>query len=156
MMSRKYWVATALATVCAAALWAQGLVVCKACGKEAKPGATVCAHCSAQLPVQKAAEPAAAEPPAEPAGAKDAEIGRAAAAVVEGRGERVTPIPARDDLPGVLIWPGVHSSTAEAYGRLFTELIAEGIPAHVAEGIVRESAIADIRESGFSVKEVAA
>ena len=38
------------------------------------------------------------------------------AAIVEGRGERVTPIPARDDLYGVLIWPGVHSSTAEAYG----------------------------------------
>jgi 4-diphosphocytidyl-2-C-methyl-D-erythritol kinase len=38
------------------------------------------------------------------------------AAIVEGRGERVTPIPARDDLYGVLMWPGVHSSTAEAYG----------------------------------------
>ncbi len=38
------------------------------------------------------------------------------AAVVEGRGERVTPIAARNDLHGVLIWPAVHSSTAEAYG----------------------------------------
>jgi 4-diphosphocytidyl-2-C-methyl-D-erythritol kinase len=39
-----------------------------------------------------------------------------AAAVVEGRGERVSPIASRDDLAGVLIWPAVHSSTAEAYG----------------------------------------
>lgn len=38
------------------------------------------------------------------------------AAIVEGRGERVTPIAARDDLYGVLLSPSVHSSTAEAYG----------------------------------------
>ena len=39
-----------------------------------------------------------------------------AAAIVEGRGERVTPVAAREDLYGVLVWPDVHSSTAEAYG----------------------------------------
>ena len=38
------------------------------------------------------------------------------AAIVEGRGERVRPIKARDDLYGVLLSPSVHSSTAEAYG----------------------------------------
>jgi 4-diphosphocytidyl-2-C-methyl-D-erythritol kinase len=37
------------------------------------------------------------------------------AALVKGRGEIVSPIPARDDLFGVLIWPGVASSTVEAY-----------------------------------------
>lgn len=37
------------------------------------------------------------------------------AAIVEGRGERITPISPRGDLSGVLIWPDVHSSTAEAY-----------------------------------------
>jgi 4-diphosphocytidyl-2-C-methyl-D-erythritol kinase len=37
------------------------------------------------------------------------------AAVVEGRGEIISPIAPRADLFGVLIWPGVHSSTADAY-----------------------------------------
>jgi 4-diphosphocytidyl-2-C-methyl-D-erythritol kinase len=37
------------------------------------------------------------------------------AAIVEGRGERISPISPRSDLSGVLIWPDVHSSTAEAY-----------------------------------------
>lgn len=50
----------------------------------------------------------------------------------------------------------VKMTTAEAYGRLFKELQNEGVPTHVAESIVRDSAIADIRESGFAVKEVAA
>lgn len=38
------------------------------------------------------------------------------AAVVEGRGERIKPIRGRDDLFGVLIWPGVASPTGSAYG----------------------------------------
>lgn len=42
------------------------------------------------------------------------------AAVVQGRGERIVPIAARTDLYGVLIWPGVHCSTAEAYGLVDT------------------------------------
>lgn len=41
---------------------------------------------------------------------------KGAAAIVEGRGERVAPIDAREDLYGVLVWPDVHSATAEAYG----------------------------------------
>ena len=49
------------------------------------------------------------------------------AAIVEGRGERVTPIPAREDLYGVLVWPGVHSSTAEAYGLVDAWHAASGI-----------------------------
>jgi hypothetical protein len=61
-------------------LWAQGLIVCKACGREAKPGATVCSHCAAALPKPKVKE---AEKPAAPALDKEAEVRRSAAAVVE-------------------------------------------------------------------------
>ena len=63
----------------AAALWAQGLVICKACGREAKPGATACSHCSAPLPKPKAE---ATEKPAPPAVDKDVEVGRGASEVV--------------------------------------------------------------------------
>lgn len=38
-----------------------------------------------------------------------------AAAVVEGRGEVITPCEGRSDLFGVLIWPELHSSTALGY-----------------------------------------
>lgn len=38
------------------------------------------------------------------------------AAVVEGRGEIITPIASRNDLFGVLVWPGVASPTGAAYG----------------------------------------
>ena len=38
------------------------------------------------------------------------------AAVVKGRGEIITPIASRDDLYGVLVWPGVMSPTGAAYG----------------------------------------
>ncbi len=37
------------------------------------------------------------------------------AASVTGRGEILEPLPARSDVFGVLLWPGVHSDTAEAY-----------------------------------------
>lgn len=37
------------------------------------------------------------------------------AALVRGTGECIEPISGRTDLHGVLIWPGVHSSTSEAY-----------------------------------------
>lgn len=70
-----------LAAASASLLWAQALVVCRACGREAKdPGATACAHCKAELPRPKAEPPA--ETPA-PAVDKDAETARGAAAVVE-------------------------------------------------------------------------
>lgn len=39
----------------ALAVWAEGLVVCKACGREIKPGETVCAHCSTAVPAAKLA-----------------------------------------------------------------------------------------------------
>jgi len=79
-MNRRIWIVTALATLCAAALWAQGLVICKACGREAKPDAAVCAHCKAALPAPKTEAP----PAAQPAGNEPAkEVGLAAAAVVE-------------------------------------------------------------------------
>lgn len=47
------------------------------------------------------------------------------AAVVEGRGERITPIRARTDLTGVLVWPGVASPTGPAYA-LVDRYRAEG------------------------------
>lgn len=47
------------------------------------------------------------------------------AAIVEGRGEVITPIQSRTDLFGVLVWPDIHSSTAEAY-RLVDEWIEQG------------------------------
>jgi len=37
-------------------------------------------------------------------------------AVVAGRGEKITVIPPRNDLHMLLVFPGVHSSTREAYG----------------------------------------
>lgn len=75
--ARSVWSCLCVA-VLAAAVWAQGLVVCKACGREAKPGDTACAHCSAPLPAPKAA----AEVP-KPAPAAD---GRAEAAARLARG----------------------------------------------------------------------
>lgn len=80
-MNKRGWFAAALAAACAAALWAQGVIVCRACGREAKPGAAACAHCKAELPKPKA-EVAAAQPAA-PAADPGAEAGRAAAAAVE-------------------------------------------------------------------------
>jgi hypothetical protein len=77
---RKFLMAVG-AGVCALALYAQGLVVCGACGREGKPGDAVCGHCNAALPKPKAAEPAAA--PAAPEKDAAAEVGRGAAAVVE-------------------------------------------------------------------------
>ena len=47
------------------------------------------------------------------------------AAIVEGRGEIITPIPSRTDLFGVLLWPDVHCATAAAYG-LVDRYHAEG------------------------------
>ncbi len=80
-MSKRWMVTAALALAAAAALWAQGLVVCKACGREAKPGESVCSHCAAALPKPKAGEPPAK--PAAPAPDKAAEVERSAAAVVQ-------------------------------------------------------------------------
>ena len=83
-MNKRGWFAAALAAACAAALWAQGVIVCRACGREAKPGAAACAHCKAELPKPKA-EVAAAQPAA-PAADPGAEAGRAAAAPKGGAG----------------------------------------------------------------------
>ncbi len=78
----KRWMMAVLSVAVAAVLWAQGMVVCKACGREAKSGETVCSHCSAVLPKPQAAA-SAVEKPAAPAIDKDAEVSRLAAAVVE-------------------------------------------------------------------------
>jgi hypothetical protein len=67
----------------AGALWAQGLVVCGKCGREARPGDTVCRHCQEALPKPKADTPSpAVGQPAAPADDKS-EVGRLAAGIVE-------------------------------------------------------------------------
>jgi hypothetical protein len=78
-MNRRWIVSVIVSLAAAAVLWAQGLIVCKACGREAKPGEVTCSHCSAPLPKPKA-EPA--EKPAAPAVDKDAEVARGASEVV--------------------------------------------------------------------------
>ncbi len=79
-MNIRIGVVGVLAAACATMLWAQGLIVCRACGREAKPGETACAHCKAELQKPKVE---AVEKPAAPAIDKDAEVGRGAATVVE-------------------------------------------------------------------------
>ena len=78
-MNKRWMVSLALSLAAAASLWAQGLVICKACGREAKPGATACSHCSAPLPKPKVE---ATEKPAAPVMDKDVEVGRGASEVV--------------------------------------------------------------------------
>jgi hypothetical protein len=65
------------------AVWAQGLIICKACGREAKPGAAMCAHCSAPLPVPRPSEEGVKKPVAVTED-RGAEAARLARAVVEG------------------------------------------------------------------------
>lgn len=82
-MSKRIGLAGVAAVGFAVAVWAQGLVVCPACGRESKrPGAAACAHCSAALPKPKQDGAEKEKPAAQPAD-KEAEVGRAAAAVVE-------------------------------------------------------------------------
>ena len=69
------------ACACALALYAQGLMICRSCGREAKPGDAACGHCGAVLPKPQAEAPAAV--PAAPEKDTAAEIGRGAAGVVE-------------------------------------------------------------------------
>ena len=48
------WRCLGVSLLVAGALWAQGLVVCGKCGREARPGDTVCRHCQEALPKPKA------------------------------------------------------------------------------------------------------
>lgn len=81
-MNKRLWLAGAAAGMLAVVVWAQGVVVCPACGRESRqPGASACAHCSAALPKPKAE--GVKEKPAPQAADKEVEVGRAAAAVVE-------------------------------------------------------------------------
>lgn len=52
-----------MVAVMACALYAQGLIICKSCGREAKPGETNCSRCNAELPKPKKEQPAGAELP---------------------------------------------------------------------------------------------
>jgi hypothetical protein len=75
------WLAAACCLACAVAVWAQGLVICGAGGREATPGETVCSHCAAPLPKpREEANPDAAPP--SPPGDEGAEVGRAAVSLV--------------------------------------------------------------------------
>jgi hypothetical protein len=79
---RLAWMA-ALVAACVLAVRAQGLVVCGACGHEAKTGATVCGHCKAALPKTEADATRAEAPPVAPEANVDGMVERDAAGVVE-------------------------------------------------------------------------
>nr|HPO38080.1 hypothetical protein [Kiritimatiellia bacterium] len=63
-------------------VWAQGLLICGRCGREAQPGSAVCRHCQAALPQPKTDAPT--PQPAAPAVPDAAdEVGRMAGSLVE-------------------------------------------------------------------------
>jgi len=78
---KRVCVAAVCGVVFAALTWAQEVIVCRSCGREGKPGATVCAHCGTALP--KPHQEQAPTPPPPPVVDADAEIVRAAVAVVQ-------------------------------------------------------------------------
>ena len=62
-------------------VWAQGLLICGRCGREAQPGSAVCRHCQAALPQPKTDAPtpqsaAPAVPDAADEGAHGRRLGR--------------------------------------------------------------------------------
>ncbi len=69
--------------VLALVVWAQDLVICRACGREVRPGAAACAHCSQPVALLKPAEPAAARPPDAEA-EREAALARLAQSAVSG------------------------------------------------------------------------
>lgn len=79
-MRQTGFMALAAAVLCAAALWAQGLVICPACGREAAGGATVCGHCQKELPKAAAEQPKTAAAVTED---KEAVLAELSAAAVE-------------------------------------------------------------------------
>ncbi|MBP5321944.1 MAG: hypothetical protein J6334_13285 [Kiritimatiellae bacterium] len=50
MKNVRIGMAAVAAALLAGMVWAQGIVVCPSCGREAAPDATVCGHCQARLP----------------------------------------------------------------------------------------------------------
>ncbi|HRR33867.1 MAG TPA: hypothetical protein P5026_07215 [Kiritimatiellia bacterium] len=66
----------------ALAIWAQGVIVCTKCGREAKTGDVACRHCQEALPKPKADTPTPAVEPVAPA-SDETEVGRLAASLVE-------------------------------------------------------------------------
>ena len=70
-----------IVVLCASALWAQGLIICKSCGREAKAGDTACSRCDTPLPQPRMAVDAPAV--AAPEGGVSAELMNLAAAAVE-------------------------------------------------------------------------
>lgn len=43
-------------------------------------------------------------------------------------------------------------TTGEVFGRLYVELVANGVPENVAEDIVRDSAIEEVRQCGYVLR----
>ncbi|MDD4018451.1 MAG: hypothetical protein PHV28_10965 [Kiritimatiellae bacterium] len=80
-MSIWSWTVCAGVALMVASAGAQELVICPACGREAKAGAAACGHCSAALPAAKG-DGGKAAAPAAPAENNAAPVGRDAAAVV--------------------------------------------------------------------------
>ena len=76
------WRCLSMSLLVAGVLWAQGLIVCGKCGREARAGDAVCRHCKEALPKPKADTPTAVEQPTAQADDK-AEVGRLAAGIVE-------------------------------------------------------------------------
>ena len=111
-MNRRSFVVTGIAALVSSpvAVRAQGLVICRQCGREAKPGETVCSHCGAALAKPHVAEAAA---PVVTAPDKGAEVVRMALGVIEGslRQARAT----EEKQPEVALW---HFHNALALMRL--------------------------------------
>ena len=49
----KAWIVSFIGLCLACVIYAQGLVICTSCGREAKPGETACSRCSSELPKPK-------------------------------------------------------------------------------------------------------
>jgi len=60
----KAWLQFLMVMCLAVAVYAQGLIICKSCGREAKPNETKCSRCSAELPKPKKEQPVSEELPA--------------------------------------------------------------------------------------------
>jgi len=74
------WIYALAVVLCAVVIWAQELIICKSCGREAKEGEAVCSRCDTPLPKPKQEAPA---PAAAPAVNASAEVVKLAAAAVE-------------------------------------------------------------------------
>jgi len=66
--------------LCAAVIWAQGLIICTSCGREAREGETMCSRCATPLPLPRKEEAPSPAPKID----VSAETVKLAVAAVEG------------------------------------------------------------------------